>query len=269
VGRKKKKPELFSIVVPAYRQEKTIKEDLLRLIKALRHFPMKYEIIVVVDGRVDKTEQRVKSLKSRKIVCTAYKTNKGKGHAVRYGMAKAKGNIVAFIDAGMDLNPNGLSMLLAHYKWYNADIIVGSKLHPVSKVRYPWWRKVLSVGYRLLVKIMFGLSIKDTQVGIKIFRKQVLEDVLPKLLVKTYAFDIEILAVANSLGYTRIFEAPIELEFNDRSSIVTKGFWRTIFYMLWDTLAVFYRLRIVRYYDRARERPWKYDKVLKYKVNLP
>lgn len=266
---RKKKLELFSIVVPAYKQEKTIKEDLLHLLKALRHFPMKYEIIVVVDGKVDKTEQKVKSIKSRKIICTAYRTNKGKGHAVRYGMGKARGNIIAFIDAGMDLNPNGLSMLLEHFKWYNADIIVGSKLHPVSKVNYPWWRKILSFGYRMLVRILFGLSIRDTQVGIKVFRREVLEKVLPRLLVKTYAFDIEILAVAYSLGYKRIYEAPVELEFNESSSISSGGFWNVIFLMLWDTLAVFYRLKILHYYSDDNKRLWKFDRQLNYKVNLP
>lgn len=269
MARKKKKPELFSIVVPAYKQEKTIKEDLLRLLKALRDFPMKYEIIVVVDGKVDKTEQRIKSIKSRKIICTAYKTNKGKGHAVRYGMAKSRGNIIAFIDSGMDLNPSGLSMLLAHFEWYSADIIVGSKMHPVSKVNYPWQRKILSWGYRILVKGLFGLSIRDTQVGIKIYKREVLEKVLPRLLVKTYAFDIELLAVAHFLGHKRIYEAPIELEFNERSSISSGGFWKVVYHMMWDTLAVFYRLRILRYYSDDNKRNWKYDRELNYNINLP
>jgi hypothetical protein len=125
---------------------------------------------------------------------------------------------------------------------------VGSKLHPVSKVRYPFARLVLSWGYRTLVKILFGLSLRDTQVGIKLFRKKVIRDVLPRLLVKTYAFDIEILAVSYYLGYKRIYEAPIELDFAGMSSITSKSFWQVILHMLWDTLAVFYRLKIRRYY---------------------
>jgi glycosyltransferase involved in cell wall biosynthesis len=269
VARPKKKVELLSVIVPAYKQEKTIKEDLLRLQSALKHLHIKYEIIVVIDGKVDKTERIVKSLKSRKIISIGYKTNRGKGHAVRFGMVKSKGNIVAFIDAGMDLNPNALSMLFEHFKWYNADVIVGSKLHPVSKIKYPWQRKILSWGYRILVKILFGLSIRDTQVGVKIYKRKVLDKVLPRLLVKTYAFDIEILAVAHYLGYKRIYEAPVELNFNERSSISTKGFWKVISLMLWDTLAVFYRLRILRYYSDQNKRLWKYDKELNYNVNLP
>ncbi len=260
---------LISVIIPAYKQEKTIKDDLIRIKHVLDQLRYDYEIILVVDGNVDKTLQNVQKMKFNKIVATGYNVNKGKGHAVRFGMAKAKGDIIAFIDAGMDINPNGLSMLMEHFEWYNADIIVGSKLHPVSKVDYPVTRKILSWGYRTLVRLLFGLSVRDTQVGMKFFRKKVLEDVLPRLLVKTYAFDIEIIAVAHYLGYKRIFEAPIELDFTGVSSITSKNFWNTIFFMLRDTIAVFYRLKILHYYDRGNRRKWKFDPELNFRINVP
>lgn len=270
--RNKKKKQLLSVIIPAYKQENTIKDDLLQVIRALDQLRFNYEVIVVVDGIVDKTRQRIKSIKSSKIIIASYKVNKGKGHAIRFGMTKAKGEIIAFIDAGMDLNPNGLSMMLEHFKWYNADIIVGSKLHPVSIIEYPWQRKILSIGYRYLVRLLFGLSIRDTQVGLKVFKRKVLEKVLPRLLVKTYAIDIELLAVAHYLGFKRIYEAPVELDFKNKSSITSNNlwsFWKIIFYMLWDTFAVFYRLKILHYYSDTNKRLWKYDKDLKYKINLP
>jgi hypothetical protein len=133
--------------------------------------------------------------------------------------------------------------------WYNADVIVGSKLHPVSKVNYPLWRKILSWGYRFMTRRMFGFKIRDTQVGLKFFKREVVKEVLPRLLVKQYAFDIEFLAVAYRRGFTRIFEAPIEINFRDNSSITKLRLWKIIANMLWDTTAVFYRLRILHYYD--------------------
>lgn len=266
---KKRRKKLLSIIVPAYRQEKTIRQDILQIIKSVEQVKHPFEIIVVVDGFIDKTVQRARSLKQPKVKVIGYKTNRGKGHAVRFGMSKAKGDYIFFIDAGMDLNPNAVSMLLAHFNWYKADVIVGSKLHPVSIVNYPWQRKILSWGYRFLTRLLFGLSIRDTQVGIKMYKREVLEKVLPRLLVKTYAFDIEILAVAHRLGFKRIYEAPIELEFNNSSSITSKSLWNIISLMLWDTFAVFYRLKIVKYYDDANERKRKFDKELKYKINLP
>lgn len=266
---KTKKINLLSIIIPAYKQEDTIQKDLMRVINVMEHLRYDYEIIVVVDGMADNTFKIAKKIKSSKLQVIGYENNKGKGYAVRFGMARAKGDIIAFIDSGMDLHPNGLSMLLEHLEWYNADIIVGSKLHPASKVKYPLIRKILSWGYRVIVRLLFGLQVRDTQVGMKFYKKKVLDDVLPRLLVKTYAFDIEILAVAYHLGYKRIFEAPIDLNFTGASSITSKGFWKTIFHMLWDTMAVFYRLRILKYYDKGNKRKWRYDPELQYRVNIP
>ena len=264
---KPKGQQQLSIIVPAYKQEKTIKKDLQRIEDVLKQIRYDYEIICVIDGRIDKTFENAKKVRSRKIKVVGYDENKGKGHAVRYGMVRTKGDPVAFIDAGMDLDPNGLSMLLEHFEWYNADIIVGSKRHPVSKVSYPWQRRILSIGYQILVKLLFGLNVRDTQTGMKFFRRKVLKDVLPRLLVKKHAFDVELLSVANRLGYNRIFEAPIEIDpkkFKFSSTIGRK----VIRDMLVDTLAVFYRLKILRYYDDHNKRKWKHDPDLNFKVNI-
>lgn len=120
----------------------------------------------------------------------------------------------------------------------------------------------------MIIKFLFGLAIRDSQVGMKLFRREVLEDVLPRLLVKQFAFDIEILAVANHLGYTRIFEAPVELYFTGVSSITNTNFLIVAFNTLWDTLAVFYRLRILHYYDNVNRRKWRFDPELNFRVNV-
>ena len=139
-------------------------------------------------------------------------------------------------------------MLLEHLEWYGADIIVGSKRHQASKVVYPWDRKILSWGYFWLVRLLFQVKIKDTQSGVKVFKRKVLTTILPKLVVKQYAFDIEMLAVAKRLGFTKIYEAPIKLK-HQFGSITDAATWNTIYHMLYDTLAVFYRLKIIKYYD--------------------
>ncbi|MBI4157234.1 glycosyltransferase [Candidatus Woesebacteria bacterium] len=258
---KSKKIRLLSVVIPAYRAERIIEKTLLEIKGVLDQTRYNYEIICVVDGRVDGTFEEAKKLENlfpRKVRVVSYERNLGKGHAVRFGMAKAKGDVIGFVDAGIELNPNGLGMLLEHLEWYSADIIVGSKRHPASKVIYPWQRKLLSFGYQLLTRIFFGLSVKDTQVGMKFFRREVLKKVLPRLLVKDFAFDIELLSVANYLGFRRIFEAPVEIKmkFGGVSTIASKGFVRTVWRMLWDTLAVFYRLYILNYYDYKNRKNW-------------
>lgn len=244
--------KFLSLVVPAYKQEKTIIDDIKRLQGALNTLDIQYEIIVVVDGMLDKTYKNARNLRSRRVRIYRYIQNEGKGFAVKYGMLKTKGDVGGFIDAGMDIDPTGISMLLNHMIWYDADVIVGSKMHPVSQVNYPMWRKILSFGYRTLTRLLFGFKVKDTQAGIKLFKRKVIRDVFPRLVVKKYAFDVEMLAVSYALGYRRIFEAPIKIDFKE-NSIVLRRLWGVIFDMLYDTSAVFYRLKILQYYTKR----WK------------
>lgn len=263
------KRRLISLIIPAFKQEKTIGKDIARIKKVMDQLRYDYEIIVVVDGRVDKTYENAKKIKSPKVIITGYQHNYGKGYAIRYGMVRSKGEIIGFIDSGMDLNPNGLSLLLEHFEWNNADIIIGSKRHPLSKVNYPLDRKIISFLSQVFIRTLFGLDVRDTQVGMKFFKRKVIEDVLPRLLVKKFAFDIEMLVVAYSLGYKKIFEAPIELNFNFKESIVSKNLLKEILKTFWDALAIYYRLKIVRYYDIENKRRWKFDPELNFRVNLP
>ncbi|OGE16341.1 hypothetical protein A3F00_02345 [Candidatus Daviesbacteria bacterium RIFCSPHIGHO2_12_FULL_37_11] len=261
------KKKLLSVIVPAFRQERTIKKDLENIEQVLKEglSEFDFEIICVVDGDIDKTFLNVKQIKSKKIKVFGYNSNRGKGFAVRFGMVRAKGDLISFLDAGMDISPKGIMMLMAHMEWYNADVIVGSKRHPVSRVNYPLRRRIYSIGYHLGVKMLFGLPLTDTQSGIKIFKRNVVEKVLPRLLVRNYAMDIEMLAVAKYIGFGRIYEAPIEVRFDKRTSRIR---WHTIFRMVVDTLAVFYRLKIIRYYDINNRRLWKLDPELKFRVNM-
>jgi len=253
-------PKLLSIIIPAYQAEGFIEDSLLQVKSVMDYSHYDYEIICVVDGKSDKTFSLAKKVSKKfpkKIKVIGYRNNLGKGHAVRFGMAKSKGDVIGFIDAGFDLNPQGLEMLLSHFIWYDADVVVGSKRHPASKVNYPFFRKLMSIGYQYLVRVLFGLKIKDTQVGMKFFKREVLEKTLPRLLVKTFAFDVEMLAVARYLGYIKIYEAPVEMKMDFReSTIVSKGFVGTIYKMIVDTLAVYYRLNILDYYNYKNRKKW-------------
>jgi glycosyltransferase involved in cell wall biosynthesis len=258
----------LSLIIPVYKQEKTVKKDLEMILVELRDLRIGYEVIAVVDGQVDRSRSEANKIRNKHLVVTGYPSNHGKGYAVRYGFAKAKGNIIGFLDAGGDLNPSVIPFMLEQMEWLGADIIVGSKRHPDSMVHYPFWRKVLSWGYQQCIRVLFGLNIRDTQVGLKIYKRNVLESVLPRLLVKQFAFDVEILSVAYRLGYRKIFESPIELSYKFTSSITSVNFWKIVLSMLKDTLAVFYRLRILRYYDDGNKRIWRFDPELNFKINI-
>jgi glycosyltransferase involved in cell wall biosynthesis len=263
----KNKQHFLSVIVPVYKQEKTISKDLRNINKVLKQVRYDYEIIVVVDGaKIDSSYSKIKKLKLKKVKVYTYKNNHGKGYAVRYGMAKTKGDYIAFIDAGMEIDPNGLSMVLEHMEWYNADIIVGSKQHPASQVNYPLDRRLISFGGHLIARFMLGINVHDTQAGLKIFKRQVLIKVLPRLLIKNYAFDLEVLSVANHLGFSKIYEAPIKLNYKFDSLTHASGL-KIIYQALIDALAVFYRLRLIHYYNDKNKRKWVYNPDLQMRVN--
>jgi len=267
---KRRPKKMVSVIIPAYKQEKTILKDLRNIDDVMSQTRFNYEIILVVDGYfLDKTFENASKLKRKNVKVLGYKDNKGKGFAIRYGMARAKGDYIAFIDSGMDIDPNGISLMLEHLEWYGADIMVGSKRHPASKINYPRIRRMYSWVYHIFVKILLGVDVKDSQTGLKVFKREVLEAVLPRLLVKEFAIDIEILSVSRYLGFNKIYESPVLIHWDEGNTNFTPLmlFDKNIRNMIRDTLAVFYRLRILKYYDDDKKRKWLYDKDLDMRVN--
>lgn len=247
---KSKDEHFLSLIIPVYRQEKTIVKNILHIQRVLANIRYPYEIIAVVDGMVDNSLNKIKSAKIPHVKTLGYIKNQGKAYAIRLGMTKAKGDYVMFLDSGMEIDPNGISMLLEHMEWYEADIIVGSKRHPASQVHYPLARIILSYGYYYLVKVFFDIKIRDTQAGIKVFRRKTLEKILPRLMERQFAGDLEMLVAASSMGFKRIYEAPIKLDFT-LSKITSAATLKSIWGIFVDTLAIYYRKNIVRYYNKS------------------
>jgi len=239
----------LSLIIPVYKQEKTIVKDITQIKQVLDSIRYDHEIIVVFDGASDQSYEKVRDAKIGKVKTIFYQKNQGKSYAIQLGMKKAVGDYVMFIDSGMEIDPNSISMLLEHMEWYNADIIVGSKRHQASQVEYSKQRKILSYGYYYLVKLMFGIKVTDTQAGIKIFKKNVLKKILPKLVEKKFVGDLEMLVAAKALGFDRIYEAPIKLSYaiGPLSSAATV---QSIAGILLDTLAIWYRVHILRWYSK-------------------
>jgi len=237
----------LSVIIPAYNESDKIIHSLKESLKVFNNFKMPFELIVVNDGSKDNTASLVrKFIKThKKIRLVSYKKNKGKGHALKYAFKDARMNLVTFVDADLELHPQQLKNFIKIMNETNADVVVGSKRHPESKLYYPWQRKLLSNAYYLFNRILFSLPIKDTQAGLKLFKKKVLDNVFPKIVVKGYAFDLEVLVVANKFDY-KIVEAPINLNFVRFQSRI--GF-KSVKKILIDTLGILYRLRILKYYD--------------------
>lgn len=237
-----------SIIMPAYNESDHIVASLHETVDTFEQFGCDYEIIVMDDGSLDDTYQKAQNFSSDcgKICVRKNQTNFGKGRSLKKAFRHTTGEYIVFLDADLDLHPKQVEDLFDVMRRRDADIVIGSKRHPDSKVNYPLQRKIISNGYYYLIRAMFGLPVRDTQTGIKVFKRKVLEAVFPKVLIKRYAFDLELLVIAHHLKY-RIAEAPITLHFQRPfNRIKMRHIWHT----WWDTAAVFYRMYILRYYDK-------------------
>ena len=239
----------ISFVVPAFNESNGIARVVNELKDKMLTVGQKYEILLVNDGSTDSTLQKAKKKKKMHkgiVKVLSYSKNRGKGFALKYGFEHSKGELIFFIDADGDLHPRQIDRFLEIMSKSGADAVVGSKRHPDSVIaNYPASRKVLSHAYFLLIKALFKLNVRDTQVGLKLFKREVLEQVMPRILVKRYAFDVELLANAVRRGY-RVEEVPVELTFHNDSRINFRAIWN----MFVDTLAIAYRMHILKYYDR-------------------
>ncbi len=241
----------ISVVIPAYNEARHIVGNLVEIVETLSNFDYDFEVIVVDDGSPDKTyleAAKILSTHPERVRVVHYDENRGKGNALICGTSFACGDYVVFLDADMDLHPAQVPVLFGVMDALEADVVIGSKRHPASVVNYPWHRKLYSAVYYYLIRIMFGLPVKDTQTGLKVFKREVLLRVFPRVLVKRFAFDVEVLVNAHRLGY-KIADAPVTLHFQRGSFGRIK--LRDIMAIMQDTLAIFYRARILHYYDKV------------------
>ena len=239
----------ISVIMPAYNEAGRISSSIEETARAFNSFGCRWELIVIDDGSQDDTYELAEALIPKypgNLIVKRNFENRGKGWAIKRGLHFINGDYVVFLDADLDLHPLQIQTLFDIMRMDNADIVIGSKLHPNSVVSYPLTRRVVSFIYYLLVRAMFNLPCHDTQTGLKLFKSKVVLDVFKRILVKQFAFDLEVLVNAHHLGY-KIAEAPIVLSPQRRYGRIGL---RAAFTTFWDTLAVFYRMYILRYYDR-------------------
>jgi len=233
----------LSIIMPMYNSE-DIRLNLIEAVKNLEALKVDYEIIVVDDGSTNNCLSEAKKVANKKIKVIGYAKNQGKGNAIKYGFNFVSGDYVAFVDSGRDINPFQLGKFIKIMKKENAGIVIGSKRHPESKIYYPLARRFMSRLYQIINVVIFNLDLKDTQVGLKLFRYDILKKVFPKIAVKKFAFDLELLVIASKLN-AKMVEAPVTIRYKFQSNVDLKA----IFWILWDTAAIFYRDKILHYYD--------------------
>jgi len=209
-----------SVVVPAYCEGRRIERGLRELYAWLDGNLPDYEVVVVDDGSTDDTADVVRGLAAElgRIRLVSYTPNRGKGYAVRTGLAAARGKAVVFTDADLSTPPAEIARALELLE--SADVVAGSRASESSRllVRQGPVREGMGRAFNRIARMLGVAFLSDTQCGFKAFRADVLPILLPRLRTDGFAFDVELLLEASRAGL-RIVEQPVEWR-NDPNSRV-------------------------------------------------
>lgn len=246
----------LSIIMPIYNLASQVLSNIRKTAELFAANGINAEIIPVDDGSLDGTGSLLAKVSTEKFDCVTIKPvicpiNGGKGAALRSGFDASTGELVMLLDGDLDILPEQTPWFFEAMITKNADVVVGSKRHKYSQVQYPWHRRIVSWVYFTIVRLFIGLPITDTQTGMKLFKRKILGEALSRMLVKTYAFDLELLAIAHQRG-AKIAEAPVIIRFGSKFGALSPN---TVKVMALDSLAVFYRLKILKYYAKAEVPP--------------
>lgn len=239
----------LSVIIPAYNEEKRIGKTIAEISDYLSKQPFDYEIIVVNDGSIDKTQEIVRNLKLNipNLEIIDNEKNKGKGYTVRKGLLKGKGKYRLFTDADNSTSIEEIEKFFPYLN--NYDIIIGSRSIKGSIITnpQPFYRKILGRFYGLLVWLIIGLwNIRDTQCGFKLFSAKSVEDIFLKCQISGWSFDVEILVLAKKFGY-KIKEVPIIWADQSQTKVRFKGMVKAIF----DLLKIRWNLIVGRYRKKS------------------
>ena len=239
----------LSLILPVHMGAGWIEGNLRTIVGELEALGAPFELIVVCDGDDDLASDaaRLVSAVDQRVRVFHYPQNQGKGFALSFGVAQSRGQLIGWLDADLDISPHAIVAAVRAFDAGEIDAAIGSKRHDLSRVQYPPVRRLYSWGFQVLVRLLFRLDVRDTQVGAKVFRREMLTTVTPLLLVKRYAFDLEVLAVGAEFGFDRVVEVPVQLAYRFTGTGVN---WRAVRNMLKDTLAIGYRIHLRHWYAK-------------------
>jgi dolichyl-phosphate beta-glucosyltransferase len=232
----------YSIVIPAYNEERRIGVTLDHVMKYLNERNVRAEVIVVDDGSTDRTADVVMWYRRKTYRVKLLRLeHQGKGSAVRSGVNAAHGQIVFLCDADMHDGFSECEKLEAALL-AGADISIGSRWvhHTPSTDTQPLYRRASSRVFNVCTQRLLGLKFHDTQCGLKAFTRDAAKDLFAYQHIDGWGFDPELLFVAARLGY-KVVEVPIQLRHDYSSSKfrpVHDGFvtFKELFQILWRDL---------------------------------
>lgn len=223
-------PIQLSLIFPAYNEERRLPASLERAREYLAASGLTYEILVVDDGGTDRTTELAQAIAAHDphVRVLRYEQNQGKGHAVAYGARHARGQWVLFSDADMSTPIEEVERFLPLLD-QGYDVVIASRGLKESNlvIRQSWIRERIGRVMNAIIRNISGLSFADTQCGFKLFSERAARDIFPNLTVKGWMFDVEVLIIADRLGY-RITDVPVTWINSDDSRVKPSHFLRIV-----------------------------------------
>ena len=212
----------LSIVIPAYNEGLRIGNTLakVRNYLATRNYPV--ELIVVDDGSTDETAQILEDVEQRHRAMRVLRNerNRGKGFSVRRGVLEAQGRFVLFTDADLSAPIEEANKLLAALESTGADAAVGSRAleRRLIGIHQPWFREWAGRFFNVLVRFFTGLKVRDTQCGLKLFRRASTRRAFELQRIEGFGFDPEVLFLIERLG-GKLAEVPVRWDDNPATKV--------------------------------------------------
>ena len=192
----------LSLIIPAHNEARRISESLKHYLKFISD---KDEIIVVCNGCSDNSFEIVKEFtkKNNNLKTIDIKERIGKGAAVIKGFKIANGKFLGFMDADNAFDLNYIKKMINELKRDDIDVIIASKWKGSSffKVSENYIRKILAIGWNLLVRSLLGMNFKDTQAGAKFMKRKAFEDIDHNFICRGFDFDVELLFKLKEKGF--------------------------------------------------------------------
>jgi dolichyl-phosphate beta-glucosyltransferase len=212
----------YSIIVPAYNEAQRLGESLAKMLDYIRQSNWSAEIIVVNDGSTDNTADVVGEFARRSPIVRLIENpeNRGKGYSVRNGIMNASGQVLLFTDADLSSPIEEAPKLFAPIESGQADVAIGSRYldRDLQTGKQPAYRRVLGRAFNTALRLILGLSYRDTQCGFKAFSRKAALMIFPNMKIERWGFDPEILFLAERYGL-RVVEVGVAWAHDHRSKI--------------------------------------------------
>lgn len=215
----------LSVIVPMYREARRIGPTLDDLVPALRAGNLRSELILVNDGSDDATAQAVRPLLTdvnsgslARVLLLDFAQNRGKGAAIRDGLAAARGHWRLTMDADNACRIDQLRPLLESAGRTGAALVAGSRRAAGARVSARPTRVIVGKVFHLVQRALGLDLLLDTQCGFKLYRADLVERMLPLLRENGYVFDVEHLLLARRLGF-RVEEVGVEWTHRDGGQV--------------------------------------------------